>query len=349
LPQGIATAERVFRDPTILDRPSLRHEAILLLKKCFAQLSAETQQNILAWMDAGPSEESIRRFLEFVGESVTDENVSHVKNIRRRDRFVILDGQLPESYQRIYEELTTKLGPPTPPEQLPIRTFGAIGAPSPKSAVELAAMTVEDVIGFLTSWKPGTDIFAPTVEGLGVALTSTVSQRSAEFVAASDFKMLDPTYVRSFFAGLSAALENGRKFDWKPVLELATWVSTQPRSIAGRKGGLMVADPDWGWTRDSVIDLLKAGFEGGNVQLQHAAIAQYAQQLRLLTIGDQFANRRPGVTCCQPRSGRCFQFLSKAFLVLRTQKNNGQSTATGCHPAFPVPPSRLSSLTCCVN
>jgi hypothetical protein len=276
LPQGVPVAEQVFNDPTILDHPSLRHEAVLLLKESFAQLSAEAQQNILTWMDAGPPDEQIRQFFEAVKESATDEKVAHIKDIRRRDRFAILEGQLPESYQRKYEALIADLGPPNSPERLPIRTFGQIGAQSPKSPAELAAMTVDEVLGYLASWKPGNDIFAPTADGLGNALTSTVSQRPADFIAvASQFKTLDPTYARAFFAGVTSALKSDVKLDWKPLLELAIWVGAQPRAIAGRKGGLLVADPDWGWTRDSIIDLLKAGFEGGEERLpyEHRALA----------------------------------------------------------------------------
>jgi hypothetical protein len=276
LKQGLPVAERVFKDPAVLDTPSLRHEAVLLLKESFAQLSLGTQESILAWMDAGPLEESIRRFLEFAGEPVTDEKVAQIKGVRRRDHFSILEGQLPESYQRKYEGLIADLGPPNPPERPPIRTFGQIGAQSPKSPAELATMTVDEVIGYLASWKAGNDIFAPTADGLGSVLSSTVSQRPAEFIAvASQFKTLDPTYARAFFAGVTSALNNGVKLDWKPVLELATWVAAQPRAIAGRKGGLMVADPDWGWTRDSIIDLLKAGFEGGGERLpyEHRTLA----------------------------------------------------------------------------
>ena len=313
LQQGIATAERLFADPTILDRQSVKHEAVLLLRESFASLNAEKQQNILAWMDAGPSEESIRRFLEFVGESVTDEKVTRVKNIRRRDRFAILEGQLPRAYQRIYEALTVELGPPNKPDQLPIRTFGQNGAQSPKSAADLATMTVDDVIGLLASWTPGSDIFAPTAEGLGAALTSNVSHRPAEFVAlASQFKTLDPTYVRSFFAGLNAALKNGEKFDWRPVLELAAWVSTQPRGIEGRKGGLMVADPDWGWTRDSLIDLLKTGFEGGEDRLPYENRALVWSALAPLTddpfpsledeSGERFDPSFVSINCTRGRS-----------------------------------------------
>lgn len=271
LEQGIATAEKFFSDPKILDHRSLRHEAILLLRDSFPRPSPETQQGILAWMDAGPSDESIQQFLEFANQPVTKEEIARVKSIRRRNRFAILEGQLPAPYQQTYEALVAELGPADQPDRLPIRTFSQIGAKSPKSSTELAAMTTNDVIEFLASWKPGGDIFAPTADGLGGALTSTVVQRPVEFIAIADrFKTLDPTYVRSFFAGLSSALKNGAQLNWKPVLELAAWVTALPRRIEGRKGGgLLVADPDWGWTRDSIIDLLKAGFEGGEGRLPY--------------------------------------------------------------------------------
>jgi hypothetical protein len=270
LKQGLAFAEQVFKDPTIIDRPSLRREAAVLLKESFAQLSAERQQSILVWMDTEVSEEQIKRFLEFVGETVTDDKIAQIRNVRRRDRFAILEGRLPEPHQREYEALVTKLGPADPADRLPIRTFGQVGSQSPKSSEDLAKMTVDEVIDYLASWKPGSDIFSPTADGLGGALTSSVIQRPAEFIAVVDqFKSLDPTYARAFFAGVTATVKGGTKVDWKPVLEFATWVSTQPRGIANRRGGLMVADPDWGWTRDSIIDLLKAGFESGEERLPY--------------------------------------------------------------------------------
>lgn len=269
LKQGLLVAESVFWSPEILDSPSLRHEAVLLLKESFSQLGKATQQNILDWMDAEPPEEPIRRFLEFANQSVTDEKVAQIKKVRRRDRFAILEGQLPESYQHKYEALIAEVGPPSP-ERLPMRGFSQIGSQSPKSSTELATMTVADVLGFLVSWKPSTDIFAPTADGLAGALTSTIAQRPADFIAvASQFKTLDPTYARAFFAGMTSALKNGVKLDWESVLELATWVVTQPRAIPGRKGGLLVADPDWGWTRDSIIDLLNAAFEVGEERLPY--------------------------------------------------------------------------------
>jgi hypothetical protein len=264
LDQGIEVAERIFEDPTVLDRASLTHEAVLLLKESFGRFSAKRQESILQWMDAAPPKESIRKFLEFVGESITDEKIDHVWRIRRRNHFSILEGQLPEAYQRTYDQLKAELGEPEPPERLPVRTFSQAGAQSPKPAAELETMSVNEVMAFLGSWTPGTDVLAPTAAGLGGALTTIVSQRPREFVAVAEgFRDLDPTYVRCFFAGLNSALKKDEKWDWIPVLELARWVTAQPREIQGRKGGLMVADPDWGWTRDSIIDLVNTGFEGG--------------------------------------------------------------------------------------
>jgi hypothetical protein len=43
---------------------------------------------------------------------------------------------------------------------------------------------------------------------------------------------------------------------------LAAWVTAQPREIPGRKGGgHFVADPDWGWSRGAIIDVIEAGFD----------------------------------------------------------------------------------------
>ena len=262
LEQGQSEAERFFADPEIMSGSSLRHEAVLLLKAAFPALTADTQQRVLSWMDVGPEEESVRRWLEFVGTEVTEEKIRDYSDRERRDRFSILEGQLPEPYRTTYEELKSKMGVPNPPDRISSPRFGAIGSQSPKTQEELEQMPVGDVLAFLKSWVPGHDIFSPTADGLGASLGAAVSQRPAEFASgAEDFKGLDPTYVRSFFGGLNSALKEGLKFDWRPVLELALWVAGQQREIQGRKGGMMDADPDWGWSRDSVIDLLSVGFE----------------------------------------------------------------------------------------
>jgi hypothetical protein len=274
LDQGLVVAESAFQDPGVIGRGSLHHEAVLLLKAAFLRLAPETQQRILSWIDAGPSEESMRSWLEFVGEQVTDEKIRALIDRRRLENFSILESQLPEQYQRTYEDLKARLGTPAPPDRVSYPQFGAISAQSPRSTEDLAAMPVDEALEFLRTWAPGHNIFEPTAEGLGGAFTGAVSKRPAEFAAAAErMEGMDPTYIRCLFSGLTEALKRGEPWDWEPVLRLAKWVVDQGREIPGRTGGLMDADPDWGWTRTAVIDLLSVGFEKPErLPLEHRAL-----------------------------------------------------------------------------
>ncbi|MGC8761736.1 MAG: hypothetical protein ACP5VC_17400 [Bryobacteraceae bacterium] len=262
---GLAEAERVFQDPGVIDNPSLRHEAVLLLKAAFSRLAPETQQRILSWIDAGPSKESMRSW---------DENIRALIDRRRLENFSILEGQLPEPYKRTYEDLKARLGTPAPQDRVSCPKFDAISAQSPRSTEELAAMPVDEVLEFLRTWTPGHNIFESTSEGLGRAFTGAVSKRPAEYAAAAErMQGLDPTYIRCLFSGLTEALKRGEPWDWGPVLGLAKWVVDQGREIPGRTGGLMDADPDWGWTRTAIIDLLSEGFKKPeHLPLQHRAL-----------------------------------------------------------------------------
>jgi hypothetical protein len=66
---------------------------------------------------------------------------------------------------------------------------------------------------------------------------------------------------------LTDVIKQDQTYDWKAVLELTEWVTSQPREIPGRQGALFVTDPDWSWTRDAIIDLLKAGFQGKRARI----------------------------------------------------------------------------------
>ena len=260
--EGRALTEQFFQTPERLEQSNLRHEAILLIKTSFHALTNETQQKVLNRMNQGPPDDRIRAWLELVQKPVTAENIKTISDEWRRDQLAILQGQLPEPYQQRLAELVAAAGAARSLEESPRSKGGAFGPQSPKSIAELGQMAVEDVVSFLATWTAGTSELQPSEEGMGRDLTSIVGRKPVDYAAAaSRFRNLDPTYVRSFFIGLTSALKNGLVFDWFPVLELAAWVASQPREIPGRKGALFVRDPDWGWTRDSIIDLVAAGFE----------------------------------------------------------------------------------------
>jgi len=273
--EGRSVAEEFFQNPEALDRRGLQHEAVLLLKSSFSGLTTETRDRILSWMDKGPPEDSLRSWLEFIQQPVTDENIRALADEWRRDHFATLSGQLPAALQERFDDLRAKLGEGRRIEEPDRITGGAFGPRSPKSAEEFSQMTVEEMLSFLGSWTPGNDMFSPTAEGVGRNLTAVVTEKPEEYGAASQrFRELDPTYVRCFFAGLTEAIKQDKAYGWRPALELAEWVTNQPREVPGRKGGLMVADPDWGWTRDAIIDLLTAGFEEkrGKITYEHREI-----------------------------------------------------------------------------
>ena len=142
---------------------------------------------------------------------------------------------------------------------------GWVGPTSPKTVEELQKMSVEEIAQFLKTWTPPDDLFAPSPEGLGRAISSVVCQNPETFAQeASYFIGLDPTYVRSVLVGLRDAIKLNHYFKWPPALELSRWVMEQPREIAGRpKRRNVDMDPDWGWTRKSIADLLSEGFKEG--------------------------------------------------------------------------------------
>jgi hypothetical protein len=258
---GAQAAEAIFRNPEILNRGSLQHEAVLLLRSSFSRWSEDSRTSLLEWIDRGWPDDASRRWLEFSGQEVTADNIQRINEIWKRDHYAVLEGQLPEPYRRKLEELVSRIGPARDLGKPKGITGGAFGAVSPKAPEEFGAMSVAEIIEFLATWSPGTDIFGPTAEGAGRDLGGAVVARLDEFVAAAgEFRRLDPTYVRAFFGALTGALKAKRVFDWRPVLDLASWVSSRPREIPGKEGGLMVADPDWGWSRDAIIDLMTAGF-----------------------------------------------------------------------------------------
>jgi hypothetical protein len=257
---GLPITEALFRNPEILNRGSLQHEAVLLLKSSFARWSEPSRERLLRWIDQGWPEANIRRWLEFSGQEVTDDNIRRLDRIWKRDHYAVLQGQLPGPYQRKLDELVSSVGPARDLGEPRGITGGAFGAVSPKAPEEFGAMSVAEIIEFLATWTPGSDMFGATAEGAGRDLGGAVAAKLDQFVAAAgEFRRLDPTYVRALFAALTAALKQKLVFDWKPVLDLAAWVASQPREIPGKKGGLMVADLDWGWSRNAIIDLLTTG------------------------------------------------------------------------------------------
>ncbi|MBX6764609.1 MAG: hypothetical protein IRY88_13155 [Rubrobacteraceae bacterium] len=263
--QAEALAAARMTDRSLFEDVGLRHEYVLLLQDRFPHLSPKDQAKILRWIEDGPEvDRRKQRWEEKMGRKPSEEDVARFREIWQRDWLARIGPEsLPDRWRECYRELVETYGEPEHPE-FPVYTEGGwVGPTSPKTAEELKAMSVTEIVKFLRTWTPPENVFRePSREGLGRVLSSVVAEDPGRFATeATAFQGLDPTYVRAVVSGFGDAVKQGRAFDWGPVLDLCDTVLSQPREIKGRQVREMEADPDWGWTRKAIAALLSAGFE----------------------------------------------------------------------------------------
>jgi hypothetical protein len=249
-------AERLA-DRKRLNEPIRCYEYALLLKERFAELNSEVKEQIIAWIEQGPEDTS----------AVKEEKITLFKHWQR-DWLAILSGSLPREWQERYERLVLEIGPAKslePPGEVNFRQ----GPTSPKSAEELAAMSMTELFAFLKEWQPTVEPFAPSRAGLAGELSKVIAQKPEDFIEEIEqFKEVDPEYMMSgFLRGLQNALENYSeaqpKFSsWEQVIEFCTWMLRQLREIPESKAP--VNDFDYGrWNQicRAVVELIDAGLK----------------------------------------------------------------------------------------
>jgi len=254
-------------DRNLFDDVGAQHEYILLMRSCFSRLTEKDQAKILGWIEAGPDIERFReRWQGDNGSAPSDEEVTRYLEVWQRDWLArIRPEKLPGEWQERYRELVGKYGERNYVEFPVYMEVGWVGPTSPRTEEDIKAMSVEEIVGFLKTWRPPDNVFRePSPEGLGRVLSSVVAQDPGPFaVEAKRFQGLDPTYVRAVLSGLRDGLKQAGAFDWEPVLGLCQWVLAQPREIKDRRVEPMEADPHWGWTCMEVARLFSAGFDDG--------------------------------------------------------------------------------------
>jgi hypothetical protein len=250
------------------DDPGLRHEYALLARSYFARLGAEDRAIILGWIEEGPDLEDWKDGREeATGQRPTDEDAARAAKVWRRNRLALLGSVLPAEWNERYEELVEELGPSDHPEFASYTSAMWVGPESPVTADDIRAMTVEEIVAYLKSWRPSGEFMSPSPEGFARELSGVIAEDPERFAVASNrFRELDPTYVRGLLDGLRDAVKQGHAFSWAPVLDLCLWVVRQPRHILGREEYRELVeehdlDPDWGWTRKTIGELLEEGFK----------------------------------------------------------------------------------------
>jgi hypothetical protein len=274
-------------DSGLFEDNGMRYEYVLLLRATCPRLPEQDQRTILEWIDKGPEVEWFKEWrLKETGTPLSEDELARYRELWQRDRLAWIGLEhLPADWQERYRNLVAKHGEPEHPEFPAYRGTVWVGPDSPKTPEELQAMSVEEIAVFLKTWKPPENVLRePSPEGLGRTLSSVVAEDPDRFaVEAERFQDLDPTYVRALFSGLRDGLKQQKVFDWQPVLRLCQWVVDQPREIPGRKVDYLEADPDWGWTRKAIAELLLTGLESESGEIPIELRDEVWKVLRPLT------------------------------------------------------------------
>ncbi len=242
----------------VLGNTHYRREYHLLANAALPTLRTLVQSEVLGAIDLLVTEHEL--CLRSGATPQSDEDIEEALKCYRVHLMQLLADVLPPDAKRDYEALIAEVGAPTPLEDA-FRIEVRCGSPSPLSQEQLAQLAPREAAEFLRVWTPPTnEVWGPEPEGLGRTLQAVVEQQAPTYACeAMAFADVDPTYVRHLFAGLSAAVTGGGQFSWQHVLGLCAWVLDQPDTAIRRSGvHAMDLDPDWGWTRKEIADLLGA-------------------------------------------------------------------------------------------
>lgn len=240
-----------------LDNSNLWHEYTLLAQSRLGDLALDDQAQIVRW--------EVERRVELateIGSGEVEEPETRDRRARASEHWALerFRGVLPDEFRARHEELEREFGRAEHPEFLSYHGGVQVGWPSPKTAEELRAFSVEGLIAYLKEWTPGNGFMSPSREGLAQELGNLVAAEPERFAATSrSFRELHPSYVQGLLGGLNGAVRKKREFDWEPVLGLCAWAMEQTTPAGS---GKQLADgPDlWARVRSEVARLLDHGF-----------------------------------------------------------------------------------------
>jgi hypothetical protein len=214
----------IFRQVEFFGDEPWKHEFNLLLEAGFDKVSLEDRTPYLDWINKGPDLVEVRESIQSVRhrEMTNEEEVEFVERWKLRQLTPVRSG-LDETRSRELDALEQKYGPRESDLAFKKGTTW-VGPTSPLDAEQLSLMMPKQVIEYLTSWRPSSDHYSPSPEGLGRFLGDDVAARSkeyAELLEANLATTIRPVYLFYIFHGLEAAVKNVLDLNWENILNLS--------------------------------------------------------------------------------------------------------------------------------
>ena len=196
-------------------------ELNLLLRKAFPQLSPELRKAYFEMVDQGPVRDG-------------DRPDGYDTYWRKKRLFPVL-GFLTDVQRTKYKDIIDAVGEEDDPVFRDRVMMVWHGPESPMSEEHLADMPPPRIIDYLIDWTPPTpQFFGPSRSGLGGRLRQVVS-RSPQLFSTQAHIFLDdrihPTYLYSFFSGLTEAVKNKAEINWKIVVTASS--NIVDRAVSG--------------------------------------------------------------------------------------------------------------------
>jgi hypothetical protein len=250
---------------------NLDKEFLTLTRHYCASISPGGQQALMALIDNGPEmEEWARQHENATGQPPASAMTRDRVALWQRDRLAAAEAILTPERQAQHRALTAEYGQAPDLAASARREMLDISFASPVPAGQLVAMSADDLVHLLQTWKPGGDFLGPSrfslASELGEAIRQDAARRSAE---ADAFIGLPAVYVSAIFSGLWQAVRDGTVLDWDPVLRLSAWADGQAAAEVASAAGQDVAE--WRDTRLNTLRLLQAGFRQGAAEVPGSA------------------------------------------------------------------------------
>jgi hypothetical protein len=246
-----------------IESPGLWHERRLLERAGFAHLTAAEKAEVLAQIWKGPDISTFIRAGESPPEAEVERRVNQWRVHHLFPLVEVLSGPQRAEYDRLVAEAEVDVGGLSHPDFLTYIGEVWKGPTSPFRDDELAAMSVDQLVAYLSTWQPSNQFMSPSREGVGRSLKRVVAGEPKKLLDQwVRLRQLHPTYVRAVIEGLTEALTGKRAFSWERAVAMCSWVvaqRTEDDDLTSDESADRDEDPGWSWTRKAVAELLRTG------------------------------------------------------------------------------------------
>lgn len=249
-------------DPSLVESIGLYHEFWLLAADGVKQLPIEKRDQLFAMIQAGPDLEGIgQRVRDGEIEPLTDEQLGLRARHWKFRRLSMLSESLPTEALSEYELLREEFGDIERPDLLAGPVQIVRGDVSPRSPDEIAEMTEDQLIDYMSKWRPSGQWSSESYWGLRGAIEKAVSLAPNRFSQmVNRFREVDPTYIGGLLQGFKEAIKSQQEFPWDNIVSFALWIVDQPHELPEQPIVDEELDSDLSSVRKRLADLLADGF-----------------------------------------------------------------------------------------